>query len=268
MVDIVRALHSGTAPTVASVFKDVPLLKRWSISYIRTVFIGELQPLPATNSSDESFLILLVILHELTIYSSLHRTVHIRFGQPGNEEAGVLPLQPDEDQFVPFSHANEMLRARKSLLRILDAWGQSYTSINGPERLALYYFCRLYLTFPELHFLPTAAGCQSVGVGRSYAHANPVQFYNMNENTITNSSHYAWLVLENVSRRKGFLPSWCPIITFYGALVVWMCIHVQEKFERPRSSRMVLRLFKAELDKMTWLCCADMAEHLEKLASE
>jgi hypothetical protein len=149
---------------------------------------------------------------------------------------------------------------------VLDAWITAYQPSNGPERIVLYHFCRLYVTFPELHLLPVAAGFGKDGVHTPNPEANTVHFLDMDEQLVAEASHYAWLILESVTACKGFLPVWCPIATFSAALVIWMCTQAQGKFEKARGSLMVLRLFKTELERMPWLCANDMAEFLELLA--
>ena len=264
-----RALHCGTTVTVASSFKDIPLVSsNLSIAYIRTALIGELQPLPEDVSSDGSFLILLVILNEIIIYSSLRRREHIPLDGDNIGPRRASSNEPKGDQFEPLSSANEALRAQRALVRVLDAWSRSYLVPNGPDRSSLFYFCKLYLAFPELHLLPAWIGYQdenSEGVHRS---RNVSELRNMNESIISESSHYAWLILENISRCDSFRPIWCPIVTFYAALVIWMCIRLQGNFQKSHGSLIVLRLFKAEFEKMPWLCCTEMSEFLEVLIAE
>lgn len=268
MVDLIRSLYTGSSPTVASSFKDVPLASREiSIAYIRTKLITQLQPMPVTSSSDESFLILLVILNEIIIYTSLCPRKHIRFHEQGAEEYLSSRSGSSEDSFTPLSHGNEILRARKSLIRVLDSWLAAYQVSNGPERILLFNFCKLYVTFPELHLLCTAAGFGKDGVHKPNPEAKTVQFVDMDEQLVAEASHYAWSILENITACKGFLPVWCPIVTLSAALVIWMCTQVQGKFQKARGSLMVLRLFKTELERMGWMCATDMAEFLEQLAA-
>lgn len=267
MVDLMRSLYTGSAPTLASSFKDIPLAARdVSIAYIRTKLITQLLPMPPTSSTDENFLILLVILNEVIVYTTLSPGNHLRMNECHTEGSVNSRFGSSEDAFTPLSHGNEILRARKSLIRVLDAWIAAYQVSNGPERLLLYHFCKLYVTFPELHLLPAAAGFKRDGVHTPNPEANTVQFLDMDDQLVAEVSHYAWLILENITACKGFLPVWCPIATFSAALVIWMCTQVQGKFQKARGSLMVLRLFKAELDRMPWLCAADMAEFLEQLA--
>ena len=262
-----RSLYTGSAPTVASSFKDVPIVPQYiSIAYIRTKLITQLQPMPPASNTDENFLILLVILNEIIVYASLCPRKHIRLSERSMHESMSSRSSSSEDSFTPLSHGNEILRARKCLIRVLDAWIAAYQPSNGPERILLYNFCRLYVTFPELHLLPVAAGFGKNGVHAPNPGANTAQFLDMDEQLVAEASHYAWLLLENITACKGFLPVWCPITTFSAALVIWMCTQVQGKFVKARGSLMVLRLFKTELERMPWLCANDMAEFLELLA--
>lgn len=268
MVDLMRALYTGSAATVASSFKDVPLASRdISIAYIRTKLITQLQPMPPTPSSDENLLILLVILNEIIVYASLCPQKHIRIRAHNADESMSSRSGSSDDSFTPLSHGNEILRARKCLIRVLDAWITAYQMSNGPERLALYNYCKLYVTFPEVHLLPIAAGFGKDGVRKTNPEGNTFHFYDMDDQLVAETSHYAWLILENITASQGFLPVWCPVVTFSAALVIWMCTQVQGKFEKARGSLMVMRLFKSELERMPWLCAADMAEFLEQLAA-
>ena len=262
-----RSLYTGSAPTVASSFKDLPSASRdVSIAYIRTKLITQLLPMPPTSSADENFLILLVILNEIIVYTTLCPRKHVRVNESSIEGSVSSRSGSSEECFTPLSHGNEMLRARKSLSRVLDAWIIAYQLSNGPERMLLYNFCKLYVTFPELHLLPIAAGFGRDGVHTPNPEAITVHFLDMDDQLVAEVSHYAWLILENITACKGFLPVWCPIATFSAALVIWMCTQVQGKFQKARGSLMVLRLFKTELERMSWLCATDMAEFLEQLA--
>ena len=268
MVDLMRSLHTGSTATVASSFNDVPLASRdVSIAYIRTKLITQLQPMPPTPSSDENLLILLVILNEIIVYASLCPQRHIRIRDYNADESMSSRSGSSDDSFTPLSHGNEILRARKSLIRVLDGWSAAYQMSNGPERLALYNYCKLYVTFPELHLLPRAAGFTKDEVRKPTSEANTFQFDDMDDQLIAETSHYAWLILENITASKGFLPVWCPVVTFSAALVIWLCTQVQGRFEKARGSLMVMRLFKSELERMPWLCAPDMAEFLEHLAA-
>lgn len=261
------ALYTGSAATVASSFKDVPLATQdISIAYIRTKLITQLQPMPPTPSSDENFLILLVILNEIIVYASLCPRKHIRNHEDNVEGSLSSRSGSGDDSFTPLSHGNEILRARKCLIRVLDAWISAYQTSNGPERLVLYHYCKLYVIFPELYLLPTAAGFGRGGLTPT-SEANTFQFHDMDDQLVAEASHYAWLILENITACKGFLHIWCPTVTFSAALIIWMCTQVEGKFEKARGSLMMLRLFKSELERMPWLCAADMAAFLEQLAS-
>jgi hypothetical protein len=268
MVDLMRSLYTNSAPTVASSFKDVPLASRdVSITYIRTKLITQLLPMPPTSSADENFLILLVILNEIIVYTTLCPRKHVRINDSSVEGSVSSRSGSSEDSFTPLSHGNEILRARKSLSRVLDAWIAAYELSNGPERLLVYNFSKLYVSFPELHLLPVAAGFGRDGVHTPDPEATTVQFLDMDEQLVAEISHYAWLILENTTACKGFRPIWCPIVTFSAALVIWMCTQVQGKFQKARGSLVVLRLFKTELERMPWLCAADMAQFLEQLVA-
>lgn len=263
-----RSLYTGSAPTVAAWFKDVPIASQdVSIAYIRTKLITQLLPMPMTPSADENFLILLVILNEIIVYTTLCPRKHIHINENSTEGYSSSRSRSSDDSFTPLSHANEILRARKSLSRVLDSWKSAYRLSNGPERFLLFNFCKLYVTFPDLNLLPTAAGFSRDGIHTPNPEATTVEFLEMDEHLVAEISHYAWLMLENVTACKGFIPVWCPIATFSAALVIWMCTQVQGKFQKARGSLMVLRLFKTELERMSWLCAADMAEFLEQLAA-
>lgn len=200
MNDLLRSLYTGSTPTVASSFKDVPLASRdVSIAYVRTKLIAQLQPMPPTSSADENFLILLLILNEIIVYTTLCPHKHIRISEYNPEEPTSSRSGSSEDLFTPLSHGNEILRARKSLTRVLDAWIAAYQMSNGPERLLLYNFCKLYVIFPELHLLPAAAGFGKDGVHTPNPDTKTVQFPGMNDHFVAEVSKCAWLILENIS---------------------------------------------------------------------
>ena len=164
------------------------------------------------------------------------------------------------------SPLSEYRRMFEQLSGALEKWETTFQAVVCPNDIALYFFCRLYLTCPQLSVLPRLAGfspaVHATGMQKEGDDVDPISIPD-------ESVKYAWAVLdklEGTSAAGQFAcPVWCPYIVFMSGLVVWASTRRQDNQTVKPSSMKQLLAFKIELDKMTWPCCQEMSLTLNGL---
>lgn len=173
--------------------------------------------------------------------------------------------------FTPgFAHS-ELERIQCQLSLALDRWYNFFASSMSPDVLALYQYCRLYLSHPGISRLHQAVNSL----------ASPSQ---LSDGDLSNkgdmlggsdqSVNHAWTLLDAAATlpksQESLSPAWMPIVIFHAALVVWGKITFDNKSgrgSRSYGSVRTLLAFRMELETMHWPCCARMVATLDMLMS-
>ena len=215
-----------------------------------------------TTSQEDAVLLLVALLSDsICLRRSLGRVVKM-------ETCRNMDIHK-HNPFVPLSPHTELDRMQNLLSTGLDRWHTSFHTFVAPEILALYHYCRLYLSCSELALLPRLAGYQTYASPPSHPSLpNPTN----DIRTSDQSMRQAWLVLDNAASRSrssdGLCPVWLPIVVFHGALVIWAGISLGTVGDSDKyGSTRVLLAFKAELEGIAWPCCVEMVATLRRLMS-
>lgn len=210
----------------------------------------------------------------LTAILSDSISIHRSLARLSNESLSSLPgrsLSGSGDDLtrlprVPLSGPSEYERMSDQLSCALDKWMEHFGSGDGSTNLALYYFCRLHLSYPQISALPRLANYPPA------VQTSPAVEVTMSvENVIASdeSIRYAWAVLDNIDLdpKSGEVacPTWYPVIVFFAGLVVWAGTQQRGVSWDRASSPMQLVAFKIQLDRMPWPCCREMASTLHRL---
>ncbi|KAI0105869.1 hypothetical protein F4814DRAFT_429777 [Daldinia grandis] len=227
---------------------------------------AEVQTLLSTtgaSSREQAILLLLAILSDSI---TLHRTL----GSAANVINSVQMTSYKHNPFVPYSAHAELERMQNRLSKALDQWYISFSGSMSPDVIALFHYCRLYLSCPEI---PSLSRLAQYGTP---SNQTPTQAgVTAATNTINISSQsldHAWALLDVAAtcpKSEGILcQAWMPIVVFHAALVVWAKVSFSTGGDRDTyGSRRVLLAFKMELETMQWPCCTKMAVTLQRLMS-
>jgi hypothetical protein len=198
--------------------------------------------LPADLSSDNALLLLIALLADINTATTVFEPLVELVAADTNNQI----ISNYSNPLLPFSLQNEATQAKKKLHGALDAWHRAYVTIIKPEVLALYYFSRLQLVFPNLQYLPILAGYYPRVVRNTTP--NSVLYKRIQRNLVGESEalKYAWLILESCNSGCEVTPVWFPITVFYASLVVWIMVILSGE-TRSHGSLKVLAVFKMEL---------------------
>lgn len=268
--DILHALHSGNPLcfSVEEVLSNIPGSTVPFLHVYRDLLHESRrnsQPLIATLGSpsrDQASLLLFAVLSDsITARRSL-----------GSVNSVVCPASRVDVQHNPFapSYAHAELERIQSQLSIaLDRWNNHFSSSTSSDLVALFQYCRLYLSCPEIPRLDRAACHREFELRDTANFDEPIQV------SISDQSvNHAWTLLDAAAKvRKSqemLCPAWMPIVVFHASLVVWAKISLGTKSGREthtHGSIRTLLAFKVELEAMHWPCCVQMGATLEKLMS-
>lgn len=269
LADVLRSVHYGLPLSLSAseCLSHPTAVSVAALSIYKAVF--ESQALPSRiGSRDGPLLCLIAILADIHIYAHVFCVLG-RYPAPSGTQAADLKGESlrVSTEYMPFSPSNESHLMNRRLDRALELWARSYLGSSDQHTKVLYYFCKLYLTFPAVQTLPGLADYPP----RVLMDGKPTQAQKaLIDADLRNApavSEYAWLILEHTDQTNlEVTPAWLPIAVFYASLVVWQTVLVQVGSQR-YASRKVLLLFRAELLKMCWPCCKSMAATLEKLTT-
>lgn len=250
LYDTVQSICLNIVPAAYHNFGSIPLASSYkSLQHLLTqsVFGRPDSRWPYTSSPRDSLIMLLIILNEIVVWEK-HLAVVVPEIYPADLMRENTPRGPG-------------LQYRAMLGRALSKWDRIYSASTTPEIRALYSFCRLYLDYPAVVYLPGFASLVD-SPGQSAPAREKIQ---QSHHSILDGSRHAWGILERASERTGIAPPWLPMILYQAALVVWHELTSQAANTRNRGSLLVLRLFEEELQKMAWPCCSRFVEHLASL---
>lgn len=220
-------------------------------------------------SQDDAILILMAFLSDsLYIRRSIGQQVHVT-DLTRNKKTGRN--FHSHNPFVPLAPHTETDRMQNIISSALDRWYATFntntvpSSSSPPGMMAFYYYCRLYISCPQILFLPRMVGYKSLHTPGNPS-LDPSAF------TISDQSvQHAWRILNDAAARSKsdiLCPLWLPIFVFHASLVVWAKQQQQlggTQHQNGYGSSRILLAFKVELEGMPWPCCREMSETLEQL---
>jgi hypothetical protein len=227
------------------------------------------------RSSEDGVLLLSAILSDTLFLQRSTGSIIVTRPVVGNMASSMSsPTNP----FATLTPMRESLQRRNSLKNALDRWLQHFDEENLNNILALYYFCRLCLSCPDLRLLPSMAKYppgtsvstgnrkkETVDMNRTEVDPNGEPVLDISEEAL----QAAWKVLDHVDvslpRDKQCL--WLPIILFFSALVVWYKAKESATGSTCSgyTSMKTLAAFSRELEKLPWSCCTTMSATLDRL---
>lgn len=262
LADVVHAVHVGTIPcfSTSELFIRMPL----SPYYFKPMYaclISGTGTLPANMKSEEDSLLLLTaicsdILYTYYTFSSFVPSKH--------EENG--PSIEIRNPYVPLSAKSEALRHKIDLDAALTRWHLHFGHMASANSLSLFYFCRLVHALPTILGLPRLAGyppAKMVPLSNDHAGHGSI--------TVTDEAiNFAWLILDNIEARPGNADTkvaiWLPVVVFHATLTVWYQQLKQKSSSAFRTGTLrTLRLFRTELERLPWPCCAEMCLTIDRL---
>ena len=213
---------------------------------------------PNLKSESQPLLLLLAILSDsIAIQRSLSGLC--RLGSSCSKAHPNTRYAPSP--YHVLSPSTEFRRMKDQLSSALDKWKEIFGRGTGGNELALFHFCRLYLSCDELSTLPQLANyAPTVQREGTYNAGGSVAIGDQ-------AVAHAWAILENVDTndQSTICPIWSPIVVFYGALAIWARTQQQEGQSTRFGSPKQVLAFKIELERMPWPCCGEMASTLDRL---
>ena len=182
----------------------------------------------------------------------------------------VVADQYKHNPYLPLSPHTEFGRMQRLLSGALDRWQREFQLIVSTEVMALYHYCRLYLSCPKISYLSQLASYKpsiaTASLPESTTGGNTI---GVSDESIS----YSWLVLDSSAARSkqsdSLCPAWLPIVVFHASLVVWAKLSISEGSRNGTyGSTKILLAFKAELEKLEWPCCVEMMATLDRLMSK
>jgi hypothetical protein len=157
LIDVISAVHCDATPSFSTTELNI---KMPSSSYqFRTIYalIHSNDPLPENVRSREDGLLLLMALLNDTIYMQRCYPMNnfVSMSHAGSTSRSDVPLR---NPYAPLSSVSERSRLNAELHTALDRWKEHFRQAAGKDILALYYFCKLQLTCPDIRELPSLAG--------------------------------------------------------------------------------------------------------------
>ena len=270
MWDVIQALHSNLPLNFASneLFSTMPSSTLPFQDVYRNLLEeskGDTQTLPTTigsGSREQATLLLLAILSSLI-------TIRRSLGSSANVIGAAQSSAYRHDPFAPLSAHTELERMQGQLSIALDRWHKRFGASAGPEIMALYRYCGLYLSCATIQDLPRLARYQTGPdhlAGQSDTLSAPEDMSNIPDDSVNR----AWALLDVAAActksEQHLCPVWMPVVVFHAALVVWAktCIRTGDTGNANGSVRSLLA-FKVELEAMPWPCCTPMAATLQTL---
>ena len=266
LADVLRAIHYNHPLTIQAydcLSQPLPI-NFAALTIYRTVTLESRLP-PTPEPAGEGSLLALV-----AVLADIHTLVHVfeplsktdSRSKPDTLPKSQLPAL--DDDYIPFSPRNETRLLRRRLQKALELWAGSYLMTSTRDTRVLFYFCKMYLTLPEVQILPSLANYRPRTASEGTPSREKQALLDTELRNAPDALKCAWQVLENIDPSTGAATAWLPIAVFYASLVVWKAVLLQMA-DGSHGSRRVLRLFKEELVKMPWPCCESMAATLEGL---
>ena len=267
VLDVIRAVHCNASLQFSrsELFIKMPASNHNFHDVYNTLILGEHAPPANMTAAEDAVLLLSALLSDIItihrVFSSfdLHPVELPDLQQSSSTES--LPLL---SPFVPFSPLAENQRMLSQLSKGLDLWSERFRDVVSEDVLALFYFCKLCLHFPQVLLLPSISRYKPA-IEANNPRSLPVK------RTIPvpeDAMRCVWLIVDNVNVEmlpdRAACPLWLPVITYLTALVVWANLR-SSSTQSSYGTLKVLGMFKVELQQMPWPCCIEMISNLDEL---
>ena len=230
LIDMLRSLHYGLPPTLASSeISPRPSSQNNHHTMNDYAFFNSSLPLPVLGQ-DDAFLALVAILDDIHALSAIFHLLELVSQYDGWGDKSPKSKNRNhnfQNPYLPFSPERENQQVRQKIQKALDLWRQNYLAVATQDVAALFYFCQMYLVLPSLLLLPEIVG---YGPRSSFDSTQKNHRARILDSDLAHGSEAlknAWLILENVIQSENLPPVWIPIVLFYASLVVWRMVSLQ-----------------------------------------
>ena len=268
VLDVIRAVHCNASPEFSrsELFITMPASNHNFHEVYNRLILGE-HALPANmTEAEDAVLLLSALLSDIITIQRVFSSFDLHPVElPDLQQSISTESLPLLSPFVPFSPLAENQRMLSRLSKGLELWSERLRDIVSEDVLALFYFCKLCLHFPQVLLLPSISGYK------------PAVKANISRSTLVkrtipvpeDAMRCAWLIVDNVNVERlpdrAACPLWLPVITYLTALVVWVNLRSSSSTQSSYGTLKVLGMFKAELQQMPWPCCMEMISNLDEL---
>lgn len=223
------------------------------------------------QSVEDALLLLTAILNDILYMQQFHLAIPY---PPSNQEQDTYSLcgSPDlslrlRNPWPALSLQTEFCRLSADMSAALSRWHQLFKHLVREDTgiLALYYFAKLQLLYPDMGILFHMAGYDT----RSVFVGDPSRV-SINLDISDSALDLAWLILESAggpsSSPQKRIAIWLPIVLFSSALVVWHKIQCcPDVNSRKYGTVSVLTAFRHEIASLPWQCCRAMTQTIDNL---
>ena len=259
MLDLLRSIHFGQPSTLCSSDSLI------AFSLEKPTGSSSISQGATNEHPNEALHHLLAVLGQI---HTLSMVITPLFAAPAQYAEAETPNKTPPS--VPFSPSSELTRMRIAIDKYLEIWRETYLGHVESDLGALYYFCKLYRSLPQLQDLVDFSG-YAPRVRAQSAWDQPRKIDGVIAELTKNkaSVQYAWKVLDNVSGMSRPSPwsIWVPMVLFYSGLVVWASIAIEAGAQSSTTSFRVLELFQTQLTSLHLPCCREMCSVIDRLKS-
>ncbi|PHH92713.1 hypothetical protein CDD83_5736 [Cordyceps sp. RAO-2017] len=275
LVDVLRAVVFNDVPNFSTT--ELVIMMPSSADSFPATYKRLLQEpagtLPADISSRGDAILLLsaVLCDTLFVRRSYSTLLHqpARGDVEGSAAQQPFPFNP----YAALSPESEMRRQYAALQGALDRWSQNFGQCVEKDILALFYFCRLFVSCPELTELPRRVGYAleptdgdwGVRAAARSSDMIPIEVSEEAASAAWSVLHYINVTAEGPKRSQQV---WMPIALFCSALVIWQSLLCRSGSGGRRGTLKVLNAFIRELEQLPWPCCGKMSRALERIIAD
>lgn len=266
LTDVLYAINCGLAPnfSTSELFIRLPTANHQFRTVYNALTHGFALPQDVRSEAD-GLLLLTALLNDIVYLHRCHLSLTYSLSTQPDLAPGLSNRTEDgvRNPYASLSSKSEFARLSAELMAALSDWEKHFQGRVDSNMLALYYFCRLQMTCPEIWELPRLVGCGST-TGFQTTHLPPKSF-----DIPDNAMDLAWLVLDHCGKSsktaRPQLSIWFPIVLFMSALVVWQRLRSQVNTDMSYGTLRVLNAFRVEIARLPWPCCVDMVKTLDSL---
>ena len=267
LLDTLRALHHNVSPQFcrSELFITMPASNHdFYDIYSRLINEGQGLPTNLTQAEDAALLLAALLSDLIMVHRASTNFDLAPVDLPDLQTPTSRNPLPNFNPYVPFSAATESKRMWAQLERGLELWHERFKQCVSEDVLALFHFCRLFSSYPQVLSLPFRAGYRPA-VDTNTSATAPVPGAAVGDATM----RHVWLVVDHINVERlsdrAVCPVWLPVITYLTALVMWANLRTSSTSRLSHGTLKVLGLFKMELQHVPWPCCTEMIKNLDDL---
>jgi len=270
LTDVISALHCDATPNFSTT--ELSIKMPLSSHRFRTIYalIHSHVSLPTdVRSKEDGLLLLTALLNDIIYMQRCYPTDTVpSVGHTASISSSNAPLR---NPYAPLSSLSERSRLNAALNAALDRWKEIFQPTTEKVILALFYFCKLQVTCPDIWELPRLAGYMTCL--DSINNPSPPSRDGGRRIEIPDEAiDFAWLVLDSCNMELETLGNklaiWLPVILFHSALVIWQRLRFRSPADTKYGTLKILSMFKNEIAQLPWACCAKMQTTLGRLMNE